>query len=237
MRPPAFIRVATYNIHAGLDPAGRPSLPGIRTTLGQIRPDLVGLQEVERGFRARAGYADQAGLLADELGLDLRFGPAIDLAPGEAAGKFGNAVLSTMPIAGCRLERLPGRGEPRVLLDAAVDTPWGRAHFLTCHLGLDREERRRQIDCILKRIEALRAPAILAGDFNARPGDPEMAPLFAALAEAQTVGGQDRTTHPRSGARIDYIFATPDWQFLRAQVVPSPASDHLPLVADLRIDR
>jgi endonuclease/exonuclease/phosphatase (EEP) superfamily protein YafD len=35
--------------------------------------------------------------------------------------------------------------------------------------------------------------------------------------------------------RIDYIFFTPDLQLMRADVVETRASDHLPVIVDLQL--
>ncbi len=228
-----FCRVMTYNIHGGLDRQNRPSLEQIRETIALVRPDLAGLQEVERGFRPRAGFADQPALLGRQLGLDFRFAAAINLSPDAAWGKFGNAVLSGWPIAATWAERLPWRREPRALLGTVVETPWGRVDFLVCHLGLQQAERARQIEAILAKARRLPGPVILAGDLNAGPGAPELAPLFAGWQEVQTACGMDQPTFPPAQARIDYIFCPRSWRILRARVVASPASDHWPLVADL----
>ena len=228
-----FCRVMTYNIHGGLDRRNRPSLEGIGETIAQCRPFLAGLQEVERGFRARSGFADQPLQLSRQLGMDMRFAAAINLFPVATRGKFGNAVLSGWPITSAWAERLPWRREPRVLLGTAVQGPWGRLDFLVCHLGLHQGERARQVEAILAKARSLPGPVILTGDLNAGPDAPELAPLFAEWQEAQTAVGSDRPTFPPSGARIDFIFCPIGWRVLRTWVIPSPASDHWPLVADL----
>ncbi|MGE5598546.1 MAG: endonuclease/exonuclease/phosphatase family protein [Bacteroidota bacterium] len=227
-----FYRFMTYNIHGGVDRRGRPSLPAAAATIAAIRPDLAGLQEVERGFRARGGFADQPFLLAEALGYQCRFAAALDRDPGGSGGKFGNAVLSALPIISSWAAPLPHRGESRAVMGVSVRASSDRLHFLVCHLGLDREERREQVWVILRRAEALRGPVILAGDFNAPPDAPELSPLFTRWREAQNACGLDRATFPSSGARIDYIFLPPEWRVLKAQIVPSPASDHRPLVVD-----
>lgn len=229
----AFIRVMTYNIHGGLDRLNRPSLAQITATIRAIRPDLAGLQEVERGFRARAGFADQAALLAEMLGRECRFAAAIDARPGTDRGKFGNAALSAWPIGSSWKLRFPGGREPRSLLGITAETPVGRLNFLVCHLGLDPGERARQVRAILAKACCLRGPLVLVGDFNAPPAAPELAPLFDRWREAQSERGVDLPTFIPSGARIDYIFYSPHFRARRASVIPSPASDHHPLVADL----
>ncbi|MGE5598736.1 MAG: endonuclease/exonuclease/phosphatase family protein [Bacteroidota bacterium] len=228
-----FYRLMTYNIHGGTDSHGHPSLPAVAATISAIHPDLSGLEEVERGFRARSGYADQPHLLAESLDYNCRFAAALDREPGAPGGEFGNAALSAAPIISSWTAELPHDGEPRIVMGISVRAASGPMHFLVTHLGLDQEERREQIQAIIARAETLCGPVILVGDFNARPDDPELTPLFARWREVQSALGLNLPTFPASGARIDYIFVPRDWQVLRAEVVPSPASDHWPLVADV----
>ncbi|MGE5530364.1 MAG: endonuclease/exonuclease/phosphatase family protein [Patescibacteria group bacterium] len=231
----AFLRVMTYNIHGGLDRLGRPSLLQAGETIARSGAALAGLQEVELAFRARSGFADQPAILSASLGLDCRFAPALDRKPGARGSKFGNALLSVWPVLRSWSYPLPGRGEPRVLLAGLVETPEGRIHFLVTHLGLDSLDRALQVRTIMAHAAPLPGPLILAGDLNAPPGAPELAPLFAVWQEAQTAAGLDLPTFPPAGARIDYLFFSSHWRIRAARVVPSPASDHWPLVADAEL--
>ncbi|MCL6613218.1 MAG: endonuclease/exonuclease/phosphatase family protein [Firmicutes bacterium] len=225
-----FLRAMTYNLHGGRDPLNRPSLDGIAATITAAEADLIGLQEVERRFRDRT---DGAALLAAAVGRELRFAPALDRMPGEPGGEFGLAVLSRWPILRSSFILLPSRGEPRILLSALVEGPWGPLRFLTCHLGLDAEERRGQVEAIVRFVEGFRGPAVLAGDFNAPAEAAELGPLFTRWQEVQTACGLNEATFPAAAARIDFIFCPRSWRVLCAAVLPSPASDHRPVVADL----
>jgi endonuclease/exonuclease/phosphatase family metal-dependent hydrolase len=80
----------------------------------------------------------------------------------------------------------------------------------------------------------------MMGDLNARPGDPEIAPLTETLDDAWLAAGDGAgftfdaaTPH----ARIDYILTSEGLVARTAAVVPSDASDHLAVVADLDLDR
>ena len=225
-----FLRAMTYNLHGGRDPLNRPSLDGIAATIKAAEADLIGLQEVERRFRGRT---DQAALLAAAVGRELRFAPALDRTPGEPGGAFGLAVLSRWPILRGSSHPLPSAGEPRILLSTLIAAPCGSLHFFTCHLGLSRDERRDQVEAIVRLVEGFPGPAVLAGDFNAPPEAAELAPLFTRWQEVQTACGLNEATFPAAAARIDFIFCPRSWRVLRAAVLPSPASDHRPVAADL----
>jgi endonuclease/exonuclease/phosphatase family metal-dependent hydrolase len=78
-------------------------------------------------------------------------------------------------------------------------------------------------------------PAILVGDFNARPGWEQLEELMGAgwvdaWAEAGTGEGfTSNAANPEH--RIDYVFHTPDLMTADVGVILSQASDHFPVVA------
>ena len=82
-------------------------------------------------------------------------------------------------------------------------------------------------------------PAVLVGDFNARPDWRQIEDLVSAgWIDSWAEGGSGdgftaRSTDPRY--RIDYVFHTPDLEVIDAGVLQSEASDHLPVVVDLRV--
>jgi endonuclease/exonuclease/phosphatase family metal-dependent hydrolase len=79
-------------------------------------------------------------------------------------------------------------------------------------------------------------PVVLLGDLNAEPGAPELAPLTSVLIDAWTIAGEgDRRTFPAHRPRlaIDHVLVSPAIGVDAVTVVPSTASDHRPLVADL----
>lgn len=77
-------------------------------------------------------------------------------------------------------------------------------------------------------------PAILAGDFNARPGSPSMDLVRASGRFTPIV--EDQLTHPaeRPDRVIDYILAPAHWEVLSYQVLPSTVSDHRAVYARFR---
>src|SRR5512134_1393365 len=76
--------VASYNIHRGVGLDRRRDLDRIAGVIEEMRPDVVGLQEV---IRAAGGpQADQAGYLADRLRMNLVMGVTREL----EGGSYGN---------------------------------------------------------------------------------------------------------------------------------------------------
>jgi endonuclease/exonuclease/phosphatase family metal-dependent hydrolase len=237
------VRALTFNIHHGVGLDGVHDLERVARVIEHAAVDLAALQEVDRHLSPRSGHLDQAGWLADRLGMDMAYGPVVDLGPAAAGPdgarrQYGIALLSRLPLHEPRnlLLTRPRGGEQRGLLGAVVDVD-GRAIRAFCtHLQhRSRTERLAQATQIAESMAAGTGPLVMMGDLNARPGDAEVAPLMDVLDDAWGVAGNGAgftfdaaTPH----ARIDYIL-TSELAVRSAEVLPTDASDHLAVVADL----
>jgi endonuclease/exonuclease/phosphatase family metal-dependent hydrolase len=238
-----WLAVATFNIHHGVGTDGRLDVARTADVIAGTGATLVGLQEVDRHWSARSDWDDQAALLADQVGMDVVFAPAIDLArpddPGGPRRQYGNALLSAHPIVAWSSSLLPGTGErePRSLLQALVDVDGAAARVAVTHLqNRAPAERLGQARWVSDVLAAASEPVALLGDMNAQPGSPTLDALTGGLVDAWSVGGTGAgltfdavTPH----ARIDYVLTSPALVAERAWVVPGGASDHLPVVAEL----
>ncbi|WP_395104298.1 endonuclease/exonuclease/phosphatase family protein [Actinomadura sp. SCN-SB] len=254
------LRVASYNIRAGTGTDGRFDFARLTAAIRALGADVIGLQEVDVHWSARSQWRDLAGDLARATGMSVRFGPIYDLDPpaeGAPRRRYGNAILSRYPIvASCNHEitRLstqvpdprpePAPGLPEVVINARG----ARVHVYSTHLDYraDPAVRQMQVDDTLKILAEdgrghRSAPRVLVGDFNARPDAPELAPLWKTLNDAWTArepsdGGM---TYPATAPalRIDYIAVSRSVEVEAVHVAMVSASDHLPVVADLRVFR
>jgi endonuclease/exonuclease/phosphatase family metal-dependent hydrolase len=243
---PARVRLLTYNIHSCIGLDGRLSPGRIARVIGQLRPDIVALQEVDVG-RSRSAAVDQARAIAAELEMEFHFHPALSVA--EEA--FGNAVLTHLPMRLVRSGRLPGArrrpAEPRGALWVAVEAGGVELQVINTHLGLWPEERLAQADALIGPgwlgDGACRAPRVLCGDFNAMPGSGAYRRLAGVLADAQRAAAGHRPSATWSArlpaTRIDHVFVG-EGLTVAGALVPTAglfrtASDHLPLVVDLEV--
>jgi endonuclease/exonuclease/phosphatase family metal-dependent hydrolase len=220
--PDRALRVATFNIHhaAGLD--GVVDLDRIATVIRTIRPDVLAIQELDERM-PRSNLVDQPAELARMLGMHLHFGPAMDL----DVGRYGIALASPRGFraATIALPRLGGE-EPR----AAVVATWDGMGVVTTHLSRDRKARAGQTQELAKIVEQIEGPIIVIGDLNQPVGD--LAPLLSI--GLKPVAPHRRFLGRRRPSRqIDHILVSADLEVERSWRVPTRASDHAPLVADI----
>lgn len=256
---PRPLVVMTYNIHHGTGnapctpppPSTPPSpdcgldLDGIAAVIRAEDPDVVGLQEVDR-FWARSGGVDQPAYLAEELGMFYCYGANLDHQPDNHASvphQYGTAILSKRPILECANTLLPrtGTGEQRGLLAARINVRGVPLMFLNTHLHTTLADRVVQVQAIAGWVQGVADPIVLVGDFNARPTETSLPPLYDVLndawVEAGSGNGYSFPSEPGvpPNRRIDYIFVSPDVTASSILVAERPqtamASDHYPVTA------
>lgn len=244
--PRTELRLMTYNVHgcAGMD--GRVSPRRVARVIRGQMPDIVALQEMDLG-RRRSRAEDQAAIIARELGLHAVFCPTVTR--GEE--HYGHALLSRFPIEVVKRARLPHDPsswwqEPRSAIWARVEIGGRRIHVITTHLGLGPHERVLQAQELLGRDWIggipVHEPVLLCGDFNALPNSAPYRLLAARLRDVQAGAGHrplGTFSSSQPIVRLDHIFASGHFERSRVVVVRNDltrvASDHLPLVADLRV--
>jgi endonuclease/exonuclease/phosphatase family metal-dependent hydrolase len=237
------VRIATYNVHkcCGLD--RRMSPARIVQVLQEVDADIVALQEVVT-HRGRGPEADQAGFMADCLGLSYAFGENRK----HRGGGYGNLVLSRFPICLDRNYDLSvRRNEKRGCLRVDLDAGGGLLlHVFNVHLGTAYNERRFQGRRLtapdILRGEGIGGPRVVLGDFNEWTRGLTTRLLTAELrsADMRTLLRR-RRTYPGLFPllHLDHIYYDPllhlEALTLHRSRVALVASDHLPLVADFRI--
>lgn len=231
---PAQIRIASYNIHAGLDARNRPSLPLILETLEKVNADIVLLQEVDR-LLPRSGFRDQLHYMGKNAGYPHRnFSGRLKLGPCA----FGNAILSRLEIQQWHTIALPaGGGEPRAAIGAVLATH-GAPQIWCTHLGLRSDWRENQLAFLSERFYLLpeTTPVILGGDFNASPGAPEI----RSFLQATRMTDFDLTapTFPAENpvSRIDHLLGK-GVELINSGTREDPGSDHCLIWADFSLPR
>ena len=237
-RLPDSLRVVTWNV-GGSGSGGRPlseeALPAVASTIRQLEPDLVFLQEV--------ASREQLERLAGRIGLD-------DMQSRISQGD-DNRLLGVLARGG-RLRVSQWPGDPRTM--ALFYRPQGKRPLTAVVLHADAFSARQRNQAIGRAVDLLHAasrpfPRILAGDLNLDLDLGKRRDLFTDnqhldvesynyIAErlADVAAGTGSTAEP--DRRLDYIFASREefevlsagpWKGRRAADM-----DHDPVVADLR---
>jgi endonuclease/exonuclease/phosphatase family metal-dependent hydrolase len=233
------LRVATYNIHRcrGLDGRTRPAR--IASVLASIDADVVALQEVVGASPLREGQAAELGAA---LGMGWVMAPTRHL----RNALFGNVVLSRFPVRHHQQHDLTWKTcESRLVqrADIAVDDDH-TLHLYNVHLGTALLERRNQAMRLASIVQDRRVagPKIVLGDFN------EWARGLIQDVLAQKLHSIDLTRHLQRKrtypgffpvVHLDHIYYEGHVEVMKVELprtrVALVASDHLPLVADLKI--
>jgi endonuclease/exonuclease/phosphatase family metal-dependent hydrolase len=228
------VRVVTYNVQMGFDPKGRFNPEDLAATVRAQRPQVVILNEVDRGWMVNGGH-DVLQLMADDLGMPYVFAPAADEV-------WGDAVLTKFPILTTHSEKVSEPGAPTGGAALAITLKIDDTHQLgivATHLQPNADgdvtlAQAQRVAALASGLIAKNRPVICAGDLNVQPGSPQFAAfgprLVDALAKARPL-----PTFPsdRPVDQIDHVFTTPDLVASDIQVPASTDSDHRPVAVTL----
>lgn len=236
------LRVATYNIHKGvqgLGPASRLEIHNLVHAVEQFDADVVCLQEVRHHHRklehrfARWPVEGQAAYLAPE-GYEAIYRTNAVTRHGE----HGNALLTRWPVLDIRHADVSDhRFEQRGLLHSHLLVEGQTLHVIVVHLGLIHASRQRQVQRLGEHLAATvppEAPLVVAGDFN--DWGAQLLQPMAALG-LRTFDSLRLPTFPARLPllHLDRIYVRglePVWAHVPHGKAWSRMSDHLPLIAE-----
>ncbi len=237
-------RLITYNIHKGIGGVDRRyRLERIVAVLARYEPDVVLLQEVAEGV-PRSRRHRQVDLLGDALGLCHR---AFQVNVKLRKGVYGNAILSRFPLSDVQDIDLtvPLKKRRRALVAhcrLGFDGHTSRLLIANLHLGLAALERRVQLRRLLRSdvlVHTHRDTAVIvAGDFNDVYG--KLGRRLLEPAGFQPAAGRVKTFPAILPLRpLDRIYFRGRLKLVRSfaprTAMARRASDHLPLVAEMRL--
>ncbi len=233
------LRVMTYNIHVGVGMDRKLDLQRIADVIARERPDLVGLQEVDRGVKRTEGV-DQIRELARITRMDYAYGHNLDY----QGGQYGIAILSRFLIQKMDHRKYANRreAERRGMLRVQVEVGRQVINFVTTHLDYQADESRLfEAEQLLKLLDGVSEPLILVGDFNDEPVGDTYKLMLTRFDDAwmQTRAKGSGLSYPadKPVKRIDYIFYSRSFRIRTKQAwtVNTLASDHLPVMAEIEI--
>jgi len=233
-RRTAVVRVLSINFRHGEGPGGRDNLNAFAEIVERVQPDLVAVQEVDRGVE-RSDRQDFPELLADATGMHYAFSPTIESYQG---GEYGLLLLSRQPFKKLGRHGLPHRSgkEKRIIQEALITLETGmRVLVFHTHLGYAPGEaiRLEQIRRLQQRFHGHNYDAIfLVGDLNVGRFSPEHELLQAEYLD--TASEEADATYPaaKPQVQLDHILfqSRLSAEVRRFRVVKEPRiSDHLPI--------
>jgi endonuclease/exonuclease/phosphatase family metal-dependent hydrolase len=233
------LRVMTYNIHVGVGMDKKLDLQRIADVINHERPDLVGLQEVDRNVKRTEGR-DEIVELAAMTQMEFAFAPNLDY----QGGKYGVAILSRFPIKGIvhRMFENKRETERRGMLKTEMQIDGKTVTFVTTHLDYQYEDGRLfETEQLMKFLEQVKGPLIVVADLNDVPEGSSYKLIRTKFEDAWITSRAkgDGFSYPADKPlkRIDHIFyRTGDRvRAKKAWVVATLASDHVPVVAEIEI--
>jgi endonuclease/exonuclease/phosphatase family metal-dependent hydrolase len=240
--PQDTLRIATYNIHKGVQGLGlrrRLEIHNLGHAVEQLDADIVCLQEVRKLHRRQAQQftrwpdLPQAEFLAPEGYESVYRTNAVT-----RHGEHGNALLSRWPVVTHQHEDMSDhRFEQRGLLHVEVAVQGRAVHVIVVHLGLIPASRVRQVAQLRRYIERevpQAAALVVAGDFNDWGTRSQHAMNAIGLRSSDTVRCP---TYPSRlpVVQLDQIFARglrPLHLHVPRGRIWGQMSDHLPLIAE-----
>ncbi|WP_406694653.1 endonuclease/exonuclease/phosphatase family protein [Singulisphaera sp. Ch08] len=236
---PTRVRVLSYNIHHGEGTDQKLDLERLARVIRSVNPDVVALQEVDRGVK-RSNKVDEPAELGRLTGMRSLFERNITFEGGD----YGNAILSRLPVTSHKNIKLPSHyvGEQRGALVAELTAPDGRTpiRLIATHLDYRPNDGERRDS--VKRLEELAGeapdrPTLLVGDLNSLP-DSEVLTLFEAPWKRSTPTPLSTFPSNKPSRQIDYVLYRPAsrWKVVENRVLDEPvASDHRPLLVVLEL--
>jgi len=241
-------RIATYNIQAGIG-SGRLShvvthslrylmphsqchanLDRISAAISTL--DIVAIQEADSGsYRSR--YIHQMDYIAHRAGFP--YAHALITREVSDLASMTQGLLSKLPWSHLVEHRLPASRHGRVALECVFQISERPIAFIGTHLSLGKYSRMRQMR-YLAHLVRQHQNVILAGDLNCTPDSDEMRHLLAATG-LRLFAGPIPSSFPswNPQRRIDHVLVGGALEIESLQTMPVICSDHLPVVADVRL--
>ncbi len=186
--------------------------------LKELDADIICLQEV---------LYNQFAILKQSLKLDGVFAANIN----KPTLMYGIATLSKNEILDKKHMLLKSKGEQRGFLHTNIFSKIRSVDVINTHLGLDKDERKEQLNQIVDFKNRLRKAKVICGDFNEKN-------IFISIFNDSAIytNNQSIATFEKSNARIDYILVDKSLGIYKYKVDKINLSDHYPIIAEIKLN-
>lgn len=186
--------------------------------LKELDADIICLQEI---------LYNQFAILKQSLKLDGVFAANIN----KPTLMYGIATLSKNEILDKKHIFLKSKGEQRGLLHTNIFSKICSVDVINTHLGLDKDERKEQLNQIVDFTNRLRKAKVICGDFNEKN-------IFISIFNDSAIytNNQSIETFEKSNARIDYILVDKSLGIYKYKVDKINLSDHYPIITEIKLN-
>lgn len=186
--------------------------------LKELDADIICLQEV---------LYNQFAILKQSLKLDGVFAANIN----KPTLMYGIATLSKNEILDKKHMLLKSKGEQRGFLHTNIFSKIRSVDVINTHLGLDKDERKEQLNQIVDFTNRLRKAKVICGDFNEKN-------IFISIFNDSAIytNNQSIATFEKGNARIDYILVDKSLGIYKYKVDKINLSDHYPIIAEIKLN-
>lgn len=186
--------------------------------LKELDADIICLQEV---------LYNQFAILKQSLKLDGVFAANIN----KPTLMYGIATLSKNEILDKKHIFLKSKGEQRGFLHTNIFSKIRSVDVINTHLGLDKDERKEQLNQIVDFTNRLRKAKVICGDFNEKN-------IFISIFNDSAIytNNQSIATFEKSNARIDYILVDKSLGIYKYKVDKINLSDHYPIITEIKLN-
>lgn len=226
-------RVLTWNIHGGVGLDFRHDIRRIGNILERHNADIVALQEVNLRKKS-SDIQNTYEYLKQKGGRYSCHAWTIN----DPIGNYGHVLFSKFPMKKQIIHdvSIPNR-EPRAIIESLVNFPVGQIRIITLHLGIGIRDKVHQLDRLRDIIlTGGTLPIILLGDFNQWLGKN----VENKLSDLLDISPKLRS-YPSfiPVLTLDRIMCTRSIEIVHMKKIYEAwiASDHLPIVADIKLSK
>lgn len=186
--------------------------------LKELDADIICIQEI---------LYSQFAILKQSLKLDGVFAANIN----KPTLMYGIATLSKNEILDKKHIFLKSKGEQRGFLHTNIFSNICSVDVINTHLGLDKDERKEQLNQIVDFTNRLRKAKVICGDFNEKN-------IFISIFNDSAIytNNQSIATFEKSNARIDYILVDKSLGIYKYKVDKINLSDHYPIITEIKLN-
>jgi|GEM_PF-1928870 len=206
----------------------------IANLINSLNPHFVAFQEIDGGS-LRNGQYNQVQDLTKQLSMNYSY-YAVEK---DWLRYFndGNALISTYRPLFVKVEILPFKVEKRNAIFSNYIIGKKKVTIITMHLGAHKSgktERLQQVKSLAEKINKLKNPVILMGDFNCEPSDEEFQYLIKNTEMKNLINIKTYPTYNPKNI-FDNILISKSIKSVKVQVIKTKLSDHFPVFAILKI--